>query len=408
MNLSTEARLKLYKRRDVRLVLSWTINGHEQLKPIWNGNGYSFPELSKLLGASDVVPLLDELVSNGLYERYIVDSEPACPECGLSSHVHHRYVCPFCQSRNLRKGVLIEHYRCGYIDFSEKFSRNGDLICPKCSTRLKLIGTDYRRIEDLFRCLNCGKDFSLPNFSCQCYSCSVTFTLEKARVHSIYGYKFNEQMRSEVTANCVIEAPLASLLREKGYEVETLKALKGSSGVEHIFDIVAAENGKHMVFAIASGAGEIGNEVVVSYFAKVFDIAPHRSFLIALMKLADEARKLAALYGLEVIEGESLEEVLKRLRPRLREVKREALQKETFEKPTPPELVATLTPQTGVLSEEPKPFSPEPPTPPFKKVAMEDIRKEFYELRENFRRKLIPAEEYLGQAKRLLAKLAKA
>jgi len=408
LNLSTEARLKLYKGRDVRLVLNWTINGHEELKSVWNGKGYSFPGLSKLLGVSDVVPLLDELASNGLYERCIVDSEPACPECGSSSQVHYRYACPFCQSRNLRKGVLIEHYGCGCIDFSEKFSRNMDLICPKCSVKLKLIGTDYRRIENLFRCLNCGKDSSLPNLLGQCYFCNITFTFEKASVHPIYGYKFSEKMRSEVTANCVIEAPLTSLLREKGYEVETLKALKGGSGIEHVFDIVASENGKHIVFAIASGASEIGNEFVVSYFAKTFDVAPHRSVLIALPKLTEEARKLAALYGLEVIEGESLEEVLKWLRPRFREVKREALQKETFEKPTEPELVAPTMPQIGVLSEEPKPLSPETNTPPFKKVSVKDVRKEFHELRENFKRKLIPAEEYLIQAKRSLAKLATA
>jgi len=352
-----------------------------------------------------VAPLLDELASNGLYERYIVDSEPACPECGSSSHVHYRYECSFCQSRSLRKGVLIEHYGCGYIDFSEKFSRNGDLICPKCSGKLKLIGTDYRRIENLFRCLNCGKDFSIPNLLGRCRVCNVGFSPENAGIRPIYGYKFNEQMRSEVTANCIIEAPLTSLLREKGYEVETLKALKGSSGIEHLFDIVATEDGKHIVFAIASGTAEIGSEFVVSYFAKIFDVAPHRSVLIALPKLAEEARKLAGLYGLEVVEGESLEEVLKRLRPRFREIKPGVLQREGLEKHTLPEVAAPLIPQIGVLNEGSKPFSDRPPTPLPKKAAVENVRREFHELRESFRRKLIPGEEYVSQAKRLLAKL---
>jgi len=152
-------------------------------------------------------------------------------------------------------------------------------------------------------------------------------------------------MRSEVTANCTIAAPLVSLLREKGYEVETFKPLKGSSGIEHSFDIVATENGKHIVFAVAFGTDEMSSEFVVSYFAKIYDVAPHRSVLIALPRLGREARKLAGLFGLEVVEGESIQEVLQSLRPRFREVKPEALQREPFETPAPP------TPQMGALGE---------------------------------------------------------
>jgi len=314
--VSTVARQELYAHREVRLLLSWIVNGHEKVEPTWSreAHSYAYPELDKLLGNPVAPRLLEELATEGLLERYTVDDIILCPQCHAADELHDRYLCLFCDGSDLQKGVLIEHYNCGHVDFAPAFSRAGGLVCPKCSRSLKLIGTDYRRVENVFRCGSCKRDSSVPKVVHVCTRCNAQFNYEQASLRPIYGYKFVERFRGEVVANCTAETSLADFLREIGYSVEAPRVLTGASGVEHAFDIVGERDNERIVAAFASDVHGVDEQAVVNYFAKVFDVRPDLSILIAIPALTARAKKLAGLYKIQTFEGGSMTEIMEQLR----------------------------------------------------------------------------------------------
>jgi len=315
--LDAESRYALYRRREVRLLLSWTINGHEKITPILADVGYEYKEINDLLEVPNSFSLLEELSQHLLFHKAIFDMQLACPRCGSSRAIHDSYFCPFCKNHELRRGSLVEHYACNYVDFLEDFARGGELVCPKCAKTLKLMGTDYRRIDSIFRCNSCRRDFSVPGISHLCIGCKSDFTYETAKLDPIYTYTFSEELRQEVMANCVVELPILNLLKENGFKVESPGTMKGDSGIDYPFDIIATKDNKTTVIMIATAAREVGQEVVVGLFAKIYDCKPDKPIIVAIPRLSAESMKLANLYRIQVFEGSGLEEIMKKLRPAL-------------------------------------------------------------------------------------------
>lgn len=298
-------------RPEVRQLLSWVIQGHEKIAPLPLKDNDRFPEVNKIIGDSmTAVPLLEELASYGLLHRIKAYSEPSCPNCG-STQIFDKYLCPLCEGQNLDKGQRIQHYACGHVDLKVRFNKDGKLICPKCGKELKLIGTDYQRIEDVFHCNDCHRDSSMPKVLQTCSICSTSYPHEKAELKPIFGYVFNEEKRTEVIANALVELPIVKLLKAQGYSISMPGTLKGRSGAEHLFDIVATRYEKSIVFAITTGPSERGPKPVLNFFAKTYDVPAEREVLIAIPRLSKDAKKLAETYGMEYMEGETAEEILK-------------------------------------------------------------------------------------------------
>lgn len=297
----------------IRKLLSWIVQGHEKIVPLPVEACDRFPEVNEIIGDSTkAVSLLENLASYGLLNRLKTCSEPSCPNCG-STQIFNRYVCPLCESQNLDKRQRIQHYACGYVDFEDCFNKDEKLICPKCRKELKLIGTDYQRIKNVFHCNDCNHNSSIPKIIQTCLNCRASYPHEKADLKPIFGYIFNEEKRAEVLANILVELPLIQLLEAHGYRINAPGTLKGRSGAEHLFDIVASRDGKSIVFAVTTGPTERKPKPVLSFFAKTYDVPAVREVLIAIPRLSKEAKKLAETYGIEYIEGETTEEILKNM-----------------------------------------------------------------------------------------------
>ncbi len=305
----------MFERPEVRRILSWTVQGHENHTPHWSeGEGYSFCELQKVLEQKDAATLLEELCSRGYFERYLVDTELACPKCGSVDHLRTRYSCPFCHGYRLIRATLVEHYGCGKVDLVEKFEKAGELICPKCGGKLRLIGTDYRTLQNVDWCVDCGRRSTVVNVVHLCSHCDISFDHEKAVLRPVYGYKFSENRRSEVIASCMLEASVIDIMMKKGYAIESPGSLTGKSGIAHTLDLVARSKGSLLIASIFAERKQVQAEHIVKHFAKAFDIGPERSLVIAMPRLSDEARKLAKLYGIEIVEGETATDVLNQMR----------------------------------------------------------------------------------------------
>jgi hypothetical protein len=277
-----------------------------------NGND-SFSEVARILGANvDIVLLLEEMASCGIYLRRRIDSKPACSNCG-SINISYKYVCPFCGGHDLDKGVRIEHHECGHVDFQTQFEKGRELICPKCRKELKLLGTDYHRLEGFILCNECKREFSIPKIVQTCLSCGVNCSFEKADIKPIFGYILNENLSSEIVSYCSIEPPIIGFLEAQAYKIEAPGRLKGESGTDHLFDIVATQDERTIIFTLANGPSETDQDFAINLLGRYSDVRADRAVLVATPRLSNTAKRLLEFYGIEHVEGETKEEIVERL-----------------------------------------------------------------------------------------------
>lgn len=310
---SKDERLQLYKRSEVRRVLCWSLQGHRSIMPSPSNGNDPFPEVVKIAGANvNIAGLLEEIASCGIYLRRRIESKPACSNCG-SINLSYKYVCPLCDGHDLDKGVRIEHHECGHVDFQAQFEKGRELVCPKCGKELKLLGTDYHRLEDFILCNECKREFSIPKIVQTCLSCGVNCSFEKADIKPIFGYILNENLSSEIISYCSIEPPIVKFLEAQGYEVEAPGRLRGESGTDHLFDIVATQDERVVVFALANGSSETTEDFAINLLGRFSDVRADRAVLIAATRLSDTTKRLLEFYGIEHVEGETKEELVERL-----------------------------------------------------------------------------------------------
>jgi transcription elongation factor Elf1 len=316
-------RTELYKDRNVQVFLSKFLSGEiGELKPTFDPKlGYRYAEIEAILGdASKVEDFLNRLCEAKVIERKLYDKILFCPSCG-SQNVSTHYCCPYCKSFNIQKGSLIEHVKCGYMDVEENFRKGGKLVCPKCHEELKKPEVDYRKAGIWCTCKDCGKSFDIPVTRHFCRECQTEFTFEEVEIRDVYSYTLNEEVKGEITTSWIFVAPIKEFLVESGFEVETPAFLKGKSGANHMFDIAAYRKEitkKVTVMDVATATEDIVSEQpVIALFAKIYDVAPDSAFLIAIPKLSENAKKMAELYNIKVIEARDSKEVMKALRDKL-------------------------------------------------------------------------------------------
>ncbi|HUK28637.1 MAG TPA: hypothetical protein VLV31_09450 [Candidatus Acidoferrales bacterium] len=312
-----EARLQLYRRDGVRRFAAWLLAGHDEVQPTRNPETGEY-DYSKLgFNRSDFEPLLNELNSHEVLQKYPIDTTPTCSKCG-HSRFHLVYLCPFSQHSTLERGIMIEHFRCGHTDFEINFRSGNELICPKCRLMLKVIGTDYRKIERSFQCIGCGKKFPTPKIQFQCAHCGWSNYENDLVMQPIYGYKLNGAFRSELLAHCSLEMKIVEVLKLFGFQVAAPALVNGLSGTEYYFDIVGTKNKTQIMFDLISTiTGEIAPRDISAFFAKVFDAKPPRVYLVATPRVSKESERLCEMYGIEVIAAEDPSMICKDLEDKL-------------------------------------------------------------------------------------------
>lgn len=296
---------------DVRsaIFLKWMMDSSKTLVPEEREDKIAYPDVARLVPAADPVEFLDRLAAQGVLIKERYQSEVLCPSCGSSS-LRDRYTCMFCRGDNLETGDMIEHYACGNTDFESSYLKEGKLICPKCRRELKIIGTDYRRVGKVFKCNDCGRDSSIPRITHTCQKCGTVSTWEQARLRVLYKYRINEEKKKEIDSLTGIYLPLVEFLQKGGFQVESPALLKGESGVEHSFDIQAISEERRTLFDMASDRESVGEAAVIAFFSKTLDVAHDEAVLICVPKASERARGLCKLYGIDLVEGDRITEIL--------------------------------------------------------------------------------------------------
>jgi len=316
-------RSEVYRDHRAQLILSKFLSGEiERLDPVYDPKyGYTYPIVEAIIGnPATADAFLDRLYDIGILKREIFDKMISCPKCDTVS-VSIRYCCPYCRSFNVKKSSLIEHIQCGYIDIEDRFRQGDKLVCPRCHNELTKPDINYRKAGVWCACNDCGKNFDIPVPSHFCRDCKNIFTFEDAVYKDVYSYSLNQEVMKEAGVGYILVAPIREFFQGLGFTVESPGFLKGKSGASHMFDVAASKGDitRHViVIDLATSAEDVVSEQsIIAMFAKVYDVAPDKAYLIAIPQMSENGRKLADLYKIELIEAKNQNEVLKALETRV-------------------------------------------------------------------------------------------
>jgi len=312
-------RSEVYRDHRAQLILGKFLSGEiDKLTPIFDPkHGYTYPLVEAVVGEPAATEdFLNRLYEIGILRREVIDKVISCHKCGSSS-VSVRYCCPYCKSFNVKKSSLVEHIQCGYIDVEDRFKQKDKLVCPRCHNELTKPDVNYRKAGVWCTCNDCSKNFDIPVTSHFCRECKNVFVFEDAIYRDVYSYTLNQDVIKEAGVGFVLVAPLREFMQSLGFNVESPGFLKGKSGASHMFDIASWRGGttrQVIVIDLAtSGEGEVSEQAIIAMFAKVYDVTPDRAILVAIPRMSENGRKLAALYKIELVEGRNQKEALKAL-----------------------------------------------------------------------------------------------
>ncbi|MDH5781906.1 MAG: restriction endonuclease [Dehalococcoidia bacterium] len=291
-----------------------------EIKPQLNPQselGFSFPTVNQLLNTSDKesVAILESLAGEGILVRKFFDKFLHCPQCG-SMNLRPVYCCGKCGSGNIVRGRVLEHLVCKYAGTEEEFFLKGRLVCPKCKQELYTLGTDYRSLGVSYKCRDCGEIFNQPTINWRCLKCSSITVEGKITEVDAYSYSLNEEKRNWLQFELKPRSKLLQFIQGRGYEVRENVRVKGRSGAEHTFDLLATKDDNIVVHNIAVGieisAQPIGLSRVFSLDDKAYDTGFYDKVLIAIPGVTPEARQFAARQRIRVLESADLEAFLAR------------------------------------------------------------------------------------------------
>ncbi len=157
---------------------------------------YRYPLLEVLSnGKTDSFEWLRILSNKKILEpSVLVDRQRECSYC-RSSHLSFIDVCPNCHAIDIELQSSLHCFTCGCVDIQEKFFQNGILVCPKCNTQLRHIGSDYDRPIENHGCQACSQSFTEADVLVRCAMCEKEMVPNDLVSNKIYSWKFSDKGR---------------------------------------------------------------------------------------------------------------------------------------------------------------------------------------------------------------------
>ncbi len=131
---------------------------------------YEYVQLTAF-GVTNAPKWLAEAEDRGWIARdSVIDRTRNCGDCG-GAHLNYVDRCPFCEALDISAEQAIHCFTCGLVEEEGSFNRGQRMVCPKCQTALKHIGTDYDRPIERYRCRDCGERFNDGKVKATCLEC---------------------------------------------------------------------------------------------------------------------------------------------------------------------------------------------------------------------------------------------
>ncbi len=320
-------------RKDEQVVMELFLYGKvTQITPVVSASkpeGYGFEGAPQLdWETKRLRQALDSLVRKGMLKAELVDKVIVCMSCG-SADVRVKKLCPDCMSMRLRKEGLIEHFACGAVDRQAAFeAANGDLVCPKCKAKLRLIGSDYRILPPGYVCLGCNIRSSEPLLVIKCDDCGATAQLDEEPEVFLYKYTPNAENPAQNLKQIKPVEVVTNFFKALGYTFVAPAFVSGRSGTQHLFDVlllgkvgwVEPQNGAltgsvfrrdngNTVIQLLISSKPVDLEEMTRIYGMINDVDCD-ALIFVIPALTESARNYAAAYNMKVSEGKTIEEAL--------------------------------------------------------------------------------------------------
>lgn len=158
--------------------------------------GYHYPVLEALdRSESDPDLCLQKMDRQGYLERVeLKDRQRECDHCG-SAHLSFIDVCPTCRSIDIDQHAALHCFNCGLIAPETRFVRGSQRYCPKCTSQLRHIGTDYDRPLETCVCSSCDHVFVEGDVVARCAICAHTMSPTSLRLRKLYSWRLSSAGR---------------------------------------------------------------------------------------------------------------------------------------------------------------------------------------------------------------------
>ena len=268
-----------------------------QLKPTLDKTAVRYLEAEEAWNAnpSQVKTMLDDLMKRNLLRSEPLDRVLTCPHCG-SPDVHSKYACPRCKSDNVGFTELLEHTKCGNIGPKDTFVKGTFLVCPRCQSVLTEGGPDNHIIGNFYQCEKCGYRFDRPDVVHLCMNCGATSTHQTAKYVKVFRYTIPDEIAKELQRELPAIKNLKKTLTDRGFKVQTRARVKGVSGAESVFDILAEKDRVRLVIDVSTTGDK--NDII-GLLAKKVDVNPTRAAIIDLSG-SDVQTSLGKVYDVVV------------------------------------------------------------------------------------------------------------
>jgi hypothetical protein len=285
-----------------------------EFKPLLKiGKGETFPDIEEILKVSseEAKKILEEMVNEGFLVKEFLSVKLFCPKCNSHAFMI-ELKCPLCGSSLIKRGTMIEHLKCGYIDFEEKFISRKGLFCPKCRKELKAIGVDYRKLETYYKCIQCDIPISPIDYY-NCLNCLNSYKKEDLVIKEIYNYIIDPDKKSLIESLTIDLKPIVEYLNKIGLSAFQNINIKGKSGIEHNFSLVAyMKYNKEIYFSpdivldIIIKEEIVNEKEVLAFFAKAIDVNAKNKYCIAIPKFSEKAKEFLKSFNVYAYEIEDV------------------------------------------------------------------------------------------------------
>jgi predicted RNA-binding Zn-ribbon protein involved in translation (DUF1610 family) len=315
MQKEESERQTLYKDPAVANLLMDLLKSKKGIDPTNDSTqGYRYINVEKVTNKSvqDTKALLKKLGAVGVLSEKVADMVMYCPSCS-SADISTNYTCPYCGSPQIIRNALIEHMACGYIDNMATFRREGDLLCPKCST--KIGKDDYRSAGKWYECGQCKRKIENPRINHTCRACNSKFSFDDAKYIEVYQYALSDLAKNEIKSGALFSSIVKSYFLDNINEVP--EYVTGGSGTKYQFDVLLkSKDEKIIAIDHVFSLTPLDQSDIMREYGKAFDT--QTELYIVASKINEDAAKLAKNIGIKVFVGdltESLNELTATLKP---------------------------------------------------------------------------------------------
>lgn len=268
-----------------------------QLKPTLDKATIRYVEAEEAwnVDSSQVKIMLDDLMKRNLLKSEPLERVLTCPHCG-SPEMHSKYACPRCKSDNVGFTELLEHIKCGNISPKDTFVKGALLVCPRCQNVLTKSGSDSRVIGNFYQCEKCAYRFDGPDVVHICMNCGATSTHQTAKYDKVFKYTIQDEIAKELQRELPALKSLKKTLADRGFRVQTHAKVKGVSGAESVFDIIADKDNVRLAIDVSTTGDK--NDII-GLLAKKVDVNPTRAAIIDLSG-SDVQTSLGKVYNIIV------------------------------------------------------------------------------------------------------------